>query len=210
MGVREIPLDVAAGIVLGAEPEIGMLVVDRTGTVVFSNDAAKCILQNDLDGEPTLPDVFGSTWPMMAQFLNSVYACGSSARVEATFKGVRVRIRWIHQQDDGGHVVGILTRSVFKDGDGAERLPMIPGRFMVLPSDWGPLGVLTDRERQIMGLIGMGLSDKQISDRTGRSVKTIQAHRRSLGKKLQVRNRVQLARLAIRAGLAPLQSEGTP
>ncbi len=41
-----------------------------------------------------------------------------------------------------------------------------------------------------------------------RSHKTIESHRQSIGRKLQVSNRVELARIAIREGLAPLSEPG--
>lgn len=64
----------------------------------------------------------------------------------------------------------------------------------------GALTGLTQREMEILKLIGEGLSTAQIADHLGRSVKTIEWHRVSLGNKLGVRNRVELARIAINAG----------
>ncbi|NBC10716.1 MAG: PAS domain S-box protein [Planctomycetes bacterium] len=63
---------------------------------------------------------------------------------------------------------------------------------------------LTNREREVLGLIGQGYSLAEIADQLYRSQKTIQTHRLSLGRKLGVNNRVELARIAIAAGLAPL------
>jgi len=66
---------------------------------------------------------------------------------------------------------------------------------------------LTKREREVLGLIGQGLSLAEIADKLYRSQKTIQTHRLSLGRKLGASNRVELARIAIKAGLAPLESD---
>lgn len=60
---------------------------------------------------------------------------------------------------------------------------------------------LTSREREVLRLIGMGLSTSQIATRLTRSMKTVEWHRVSLGSKLKVKNRVELARIAIAAGL---------
>lgn len=79
-------------------------------------------------------------------------------------------------------------------------------------NDAGKLATLTTREVEILKLIGLGLSTIDIAKHLGRSVKTIEWHRVSLGEKLGVVNRVELARIAIAAGLvglderAPLQS----
>ena len=69
----------------------------------------------------------------------------------------------------------------------------------------GDLQSLTKREREVLGLIGKGLSLAEIADKLYRSQKTIQTHRLSLGRKLGVSNRVELARIAIKAGLSPLE-----
>jgi DNA-binding NarL/FixJ family response regulator len=67
--------------------------------------------------------------------------------------------------------------------------------------DLGPLATLTPRELDVLALIGKGLSTADIAAAMHRSVKTIEAHRLSLGMKLKARNRVELARIALRAGL---------
>lgn len=61
---------------------------------------------------------------------------------------------------------------------------------------------LTSRQREILALIGQGLSTEEIAKRLHRTVKTIESHRSMLGKKLGARNRVELALIAIRSGVA--------
>jgi len=68
-------------------------------------------------------------------------------------------------------------------------------------NDAGKLGDLTVRETEILRLIGLGMSTQDIAKHLGRSVKTIEWHRVSLGEKLGIVNRVELARIAIAAGL---------
>lgn len=68
--------------------------------------------------------------------------------------------------------------------------------------DDGPFGVLTRREREILYLIGEGLSNKEIADALVLSIKTVEAHRANLSRKLNVRPRAGLIRLAMRGGLA--------
>lgn len=76
--------------------------------------------------------------------------------------------------------------------------------------DLGILSALTTREREILALIGRGLSTVEIAQHLGRSVKTVEWHRVSLGTKLGVTNRVELAHIALRAGLAHLEVPGDP
>jgi len=73
--------------------------------------------------------------------------------------------------------------------------------------DMGPLSGLTERELEVLRLIGMGMTSDQIARELHRSAKTVQGHRNALGLKLGVENRVALARIAIRAGLTALSSE---
>ena len=63
---------------------------------------------------------------------------------------------------------------------------------------------LTPREREILALIGEGYSLPEIAQQLHRSVKTIETHRLTLGKKLNANNRVELARIAISTGLVKL------
>ena len=70
--------------------------------------------------------------------------------------------------------------------------------------DLGALGSLTEREMEVMALIGQGLSTNDIAKHLHRSEKTVEWHRASLGHKLGVTNRVELARIALRAGLCSL------
>lgn len=70
--------------------------------------------------------------------------------------------------------------------------------------DLGSLTTLTTRELEILKLIAMGHSTADIAKQLHRSVKTIEWHRVALGNKLGVTNRVELAHIAIRAGLVRL------
>lgn len=69
------------------------------------------------------------------------------------------------------------------------------------PVDLGRLACLTTREREIVVLIAQGLSTNEIAAKLHRTQKTVEAHRNSIGNKLGIKNRVQLALLALGAGL---------
>jgi DNA-binding NarL/FixJ family response regulator len=61
-----------------------------------------------------------------------------------------------------------------------------------------PLQELTDREREILGLIGTGLTNREIGQRISLSEKTIKHYVTNILQKLQVRSRVEAAFLASR------------
>jgi DNA-binding NarL/FixJ family response regulator len=83
-------------------------------------------------------------------------------------------------------------------------MKFIQSRF----ADEGPIASLSVRERTVLSLIGTGMSTAQIAKALGRSVKTIENQRHSLGRKLNVSNRVELARIAMESGLAPTVQVG--
>jgi DNA-binding NarL/FixJ family response regulator len=62
-------------------------------------------------------------------------------------------------------------------------------------------GELTKRELELIGLIAEGKTNKEIADLLKISVHTVQTHRLNLMKKLDVHDRTQLVRYAIRRGL---------
>lgn len=67
--------------------------------------------------------------------------------------------------------------------------------------DAGPLAVLSEREKEILALIGNGLTSAQIAKKLCRTIKTIEWHRSAIARKLHTKDRVALAQLAIQAGL---------
>jgi DNA-binding NarL/FixJ family response regulator len=61
-----------------------------------------------------------------------------------------------------------------------------------------PLQELTDREREILGLIGTGLTNREIGERIFLSEKTVKHYVTNILQKLQVRSRVEAALVANR------------
>ena len=63
------------------------------------------------------------------------------------------------------------------------------------------LADLTSREKEVLGLIAEGLSNKEIGEKLFISHRTVEAHRRTLMEKLGTKKVVDLLRIAIRSGL---------
>lgn len=65
----------------------------------------------------------------------------------------------------------------------------------------GPLDPLTPRERDVLAGVARGLTNKAIAAELGISRRTVEAHRESLMRKLQIHSVAGLTRLALEAGL---------
>ena len=62
---------------------------------------------------------------------------------------------------------------------------------------------LTAREREVLGYVAVGMSKKEIAALVDLSVRTVDAHVRNIMAKLDLHDRVELARFAMREGFAP-------
>jgi DNA-binding NarL/FixJ family response regulator len=65
----------------------------------------------------------------------------------------------------------------------------------------GATPALTERETDVLRLVAKGLTARQIGERLGVSHRTVESHVQSTLRKLQLHNRVQLARYAIEQGI---------
>jgi DNA-binding NarL/FixJ family response regulator len=76
-----------------------------------------------------------------------------------------------------------------------------------------PLRQLTHRQVEVLRLVAEGHRTRDIADRLGVSVKTVESHRGEIMKRLRVHDVVRLVRYAIRVGLIPTTpgiAEGLP
>ena len=143
--------------------------------------------------------------------LSHVARTGSPITIDAVVRGVSMRT--VCRPIPPSATARILLTS--RIGPSVHEQPPHPESFPIMRAradDYGNLSTLTARELEILRLIGAGLSTAEIAKKLHRSVKTVEWHRVSLGNKLGVTNRVELARLAIAAGLVDLHpsAPGTP
>ena len=64
-----------------------------------------------------------------------------------------------------------------------------------------PAGALSDRELEVLRLVTEGMTDAQVAERLFVSTRTVNAHMRSILRKLGARSRATAARLAEERGL---------
>jgi len=166
-------------------PDIILMDIDMPGTVCF--DAAKQITAS-------LPDV---RFIFLSAFFHDMYiqqALAVQARGYVT-KGVpyATLLEAIRRVASGGVYFSEEVRSrIVVDDDGARLGQPKSSR----------LSKLTNRELEVLRYTARGLAKKEIAATMHLSYKTIDNHTARLMSKLDIHDRVQLARFAIREGLA--------
>jgi DNA-binding NarL/FixJ family response regulator len=79
--------------------------------------------------------------------------------------------------------------------------PRFPRALLDGTGDGGPLGALSDREREIFDLVVRGFSTQAIAGELCIAKKTVETHRGNINKKLGAHSTADLLRLAARYGL---------
>ncbi len=68
--------------------------------------------------------------------------------------------------------------------------------------------LLTVREQQVLRLLALGHTNREIAERLRLSVRTVEFHRSSLRRKLGLETRAQLVRFAFQRGIAGVDEDG--
>lgn len=188
-----------------------IVVIHPDGHIVFANERAA-----EHVGKPSAGDLVGQRIQDVCDgnyaaerlgFVREVAETGTPLAVEGMTCGVmrRTIMKPVNGSDGARHVLMVHTPV-------RRRNPSLTYEVRrAKVDDYGPLAKLTARELEVLRLIAEGCTTAEIARRLHRSVKTVEWHRVSLGSKLGVSNRVELARIAIRAGLVDLEpAEDSP
>jgi len=101
------------------------------------------------------------------------------------------------------HAVRVVARGDALLSPGVTR--RLIAEFAARPARQPPaaarLGVLTDREREVLGLVGEGLSNEAIAERLFMAAATVKTHVSRIMSKLNAHDRAQLVVLAYETGL---------
>jgi DNA-binding NarL/FixJ family response regulator len=95
-----------------------------------------------------------------------------------------------------------VTRRLIADFAGTSG-PAAPGPDTEPAAGSRLIAEITDREREVLALVGQGLSNTEIAERLVISAATAKTHVARLFAKLGARDRVHLAIIAFEAGLVP-------
>ena len=96
----------------------------------------------------------------------------------------------------------VLGGRVYASEELADRVLRRVSRGTDNPGD-SLLDALSDRELEVLGLLGDGLSTRQIADHLHLSTKTIDTYREHLKTKLNLQNAIELLRFAVACSLDP-------
>lgn len=194
---------------LRAEPGTGVSVLDTDGVVHFVNDETVRIFlegrvtRDQIEGKSLHEIGFPDAWIQeRLEIIRKVSETGDEFLLRTIWDG-RQQFSWFRQleSEDGESRVLVITRRV-SSGSEAEHLRSTDMGFADSKvTQLGKLNILSRRELEILALIGQGMSIKEIAELIHRSTKTVENHRISLGQKLKMSNRVQLATIAHEAGL---------
>jgi DNA-binding CsgD family transcriptional regulator len=178
------------------------LLADGGGLLVSVNGFARALFRADhreYAGRPLAeligPVAAGERLAVIAELVAANRAGSIDGMVRGRF--VRMTVRPLGRRGQTAQVLIVCRPAAFYAGPPRDSA----GVRRASTDDLGALGSLTAKELDILTLMGQGLSTPRIAERLSRSVKTIEWHRVSLGEKLGAINRVELARIAIDAGL---------
>ncbi|MPW22620.1 Two component transcriptional regulator, LuxR family [Paraburkholderia piptadeniae] len=138
----------------------------------------------------TLAALFHERFPGIRVLMLSMHD-----NVEYVTKAVRAGARGYVLKDSPGaeiiRAIGAVLdgKTFFSEGLGARLIHAFTIR--------DPMERLTPRERDILDQLAEGLSSKQIAQRSGLSVRTVETHRLNLKRKLEIDGQAELIKFAV-------------
>ncbi len=200
---------------IASEPGTGVALITADGHTHWINQHGTKIF---LDEDARPADMISKHWSELfperwvqerIKVLNEVASTGQPVLLRTLWQG-RQQLSWISpipsdsdsdSEENHPQLFLVITRRVSEDD--IDQIP--PGDYRIIESSvvrLGPLNRLTNRELEVLALIGRGMRIIEIADVLHRSPKTIEHHRTSIGKKLGEHDRVRLAEIARKAGLS--------
>lgn len=130
---------------------------------------------------------------------------GTPGPEDAVIAARRCVSAWLHPEVTADHVVDVLR--VVADGHTVYPsivLGAVLRRFAEELRDTnsgaGPLGALTDRERDVLACLVEGWRSKEIADHLDMATNTVRTHTNRIFRKLGVHNRLEAVRIARQSG----------
>jgi DNA-binding CsgD family transcriptional regulator len=195
-----------------SDPTTGVTILTADGEIVYINKQSTRIFFNESRDTESLIGVsifdigFPREWAdERVGLMRQIVADGKRRLLRTVWNG-KQQFSWMSpidgDEEDGRDLVLVITRRVPTTHEHeylmGEETEVTRSGVICL----GKLSVLTARELEILALLGQGMSIKEIASLLVRSVKTIENHRESIGRKLKRTRGVELAGIAQSAWLA--------
>tara|TARA_R110002072_G_scaffold42064_5_gene117649 strand:- start:108261 stop:108920 length:660 start_codon:yes stop_codon:yes gene_type:complete len=195
-----------------SDPTTGVTVLTAQDSVIlYINEQSLRIFFNEIKsadeliGKSIYDLGFAKEWADERNAIHrQIAATGESVLLRTVWHG-KQQFSWMSllrpdEQDDRPRVL-VITRRL-PSGEEVEHI--LGSGHEVYNSSvirLGDLQTLTPRELEVLTLIGQGMTIKEIAAALFRSVKTVENHRESIGRKLKKTRGVELAAIAKNAGL---------
>ena len=189
--------------VLASDPGVGFSVVDLAGVIRFANARATEMFLGVSPEKAigsTLDELYGRDWAAeRITVLERVLGTGRPALLRHIRRGKQLQstIRLLSSEQGSPQPVSVVTVEGEHDPSFGDEFHVIESGIM----DLGPLAPLTAREREVLSLVGHGMSTNQMAAALFRSPRTIERHLDSIRQKLHTASRLQLVSYATAAGL---------
>lgn len=193
------------------EPGTGVWVVTRKADVLYANDEAARFIRPNAKGS----DFVKTNWASITASRESIAEVLADLEFVVSRKRAIIRrsiwrgaqhftiFRPVEYSPKEERCVLVTTRRVAaQDASKYLTQDILEIRYAAL-IDLGELSVLTSKEVEVLAHLGLGYTIEESAKVLGRSPETIKSHRRGIAEKLGTSDRVELARLAMRAGLRP-------
>jgi two-component system, NarL family, response regulator NreC len=186
------------GLRLVLEGEEDLEVVAEAGDVadamryVRAHRPSVLVLDLNMPGEPSLPAIprFLEGSPGTAIVVLTMQADPAFAR-EALRAGA---LGYVLKEAADEELLGAIRLA--RDGE-TYLNPKLGARLAAQPADAGPPDDLSEREIEVLRLIGLGHTNAEIADRLYLSVRTVESHRAHIQQKTRRTTRSELVRYAL-------------
>lgn len=127
--------------------------------------------------------------------IDNMFASGASAYIlkESAFEEL---LDAIEEVEKGNYYISPSIARMYVDSDGN----------LFSASEEKPIPIdISKKEKQVLQLVAEGDKNREIAEKLGVSIKTVESHRRNLMKKLNIFNIAGLTKFAIKEGIVSLE-----
>lgn len=167
---------------------------------------SRCVGAQDLEQAVEMTDRYAPNVAVVDLFVGDESGVEISTRLRELRPGLKVLL-----VSGAGNISANAARAAGASGFVSKDLPAADiasavrmvglGHSVFPPQDQAPEVQLTAREREVLGLMGAGSTNREIADALHLSHHTIKEHTSALYRKLDVRNRAEAVRTGQRLGL---------